>query len=93
MSVAIHTYINMSCYISKVPSELKEYLSQREVIDVVVEFKTGGLSVHEFLSHLKPLQPRFYSIASSPQVVSRWSAHCTTNVIVNPPPLVIDQKD
>ncbi|XP_078337816.1 NADPH oxidoreductase A-like isoform X1 [Crassostrea virginica] len=64
----------------QVSSELKEYLSQREVIDVVREFKTGGLSVHEFLSHLKPLQPRFYSIASSPQVDS--DTVCVTAAIV-----------
>ncbi|XP_048746472.2 NADPH oxidoreductase A-like [Ostrea edulis] len=51
-------------------SELREYLSQRELSDIVEEFEIRHLPVEKFLSHLKPLQPRYYSVSSSPQIDS-----------------------
>lgn len=67
--LAYSSYV-LKYLLSKVPSGVREYLSVREVLDVVEEFKVGPLPVDRFLSHLKPLQPRYYSISSSPQIVS-----------------------
>jgi NADPH-dependent sulfite reductase flavoprotein alpha-component len=45
-------------------SELKDWLWGRQLADVLREFPLS-CSAQEFLDHLKPLQPRLYSIASS----------------------------
>lgn len=63
--------------LSKVPSGVREFLSVREVLDVVKEFKVHRLPVDRFLSLLKPLQSRYYSISSSPHVVSTTVCVCT----------------
>lgn len=49
---------------------LVDYVSQREVIDVLKDFSTFTASVQDILGLLRPLQPRYYSIASSPVRVS-----------------------
>ncbi|MCE3203972.1 sulfite reductase subunit alpha [Paenibacillus sonchi] len=46
--------------------ELKQWLWGRQLIDVLQEFPVT-LSAQEFLEQLKPLQPRLYSISSSPK--------------------------
>ncbi len=43
---------------------LREYLEQRQIIDVVVEFP-GKLAAQDLVNCLRPLMPRLYSIASS----------------------------
>lgn len=65
---------------AEVPSGVREFLSVREVLDVVKEFKVHRLPVDRFLSHLKPLQPRYYSISSSPHVNS--NTVCVTAAVV-----------
>jgi sulfite reductase alpha subunit-like flavoprotein len=45
-------------------SELKDWLWGRQLADVIREFPLS-CSAQELLDHLKPLQPRLYSIASS----------------------------
>ncbi|XP_061189647.1 NADPH oxidoreductase A-like [Saccostrea echinata] len=61
-------------------SNIREYLLQREIIDILEEFKVDGLPVEKFLSLLKPLQPRYYSISSSPQ--SDSNTVCVTAAVV-----------
>ncbi|MCX8049264.1 MAG: assimilatory sulfite reductase (NADPH) flavoprotein subunit [Methylohalobius sp.] len=45
--------------------ELMEFTRGRWVIDLVHQFPVPGLSAQDFLSCLRPMQPRLYSIASS----------------------------
>ncbi len=52
--------------LSKKNQVLTDYLSDREVVDVLRDFTTFQCSVEELVSQLRPLQPRYYSIASSP---------------------------
>ena len=46
---------------------LEVFLGQREFIDLLEEFPGAKLTPQEFVSHLKRLMPRLYSIASSPR--------------------------
>ncbi|MBC8244934.1 MAG: hypothetical protein H8E20_11115 [Verrucomicrobia bacterium] len=46
---------------------LNDYLLGREVIDLLAEFPVPGLSAADFCGTLRKLQPRLYSIASSPK--------------------------
>lgn len=49
--------------------ELREsFLGQREYIDLLEEFPGARLTPQEFISHLRRLMPRLYSIASSPKM-------------------------
>ena len=43
-----------------------EYLSEREVVDVLEDFSSFTCSLVDILTQLRALQPRYYSIASSP---------------------------
>ena len=46
--------------------ELKLYLAERHIIDLLEEFPSARLSPQEFTTQLRRLVPRLYSIASSP---------------------------
>ena len=46
-------------------SALAVYLARRELLDVVADFPQRRPSAAEFLSTLRPIAPRFYSVASS----------------------------
>lgn len=73
-----------SCYLFRVPvlavawlqlskanKPLSDYVSKREVLDVLQDFSSAQCRPEGVLSQLRPLQPRYYSIASSPMNVSR----------------------
>ncbi|XP_053375393.1 NADPH oxidoreductase A-like [Mercenaria mercenaria] len=45
----------------------QNYLKEREVADILMDFKSHTLSVNKVLSCMKSLQPRYYSISSSPK--------------------------
>ena len=53
---------------------LQEYLQGREVADVLEDFHdvcgTDGVTYTDIVSNMRALQPRYYSISSSPLVVS-----------------------
>ena len=49
---------------------LSKYLWGREIVDVLRDFASVTFSPAEFVGHLRKLQPRLYSISSSPK------AHC-----------------
>ena len=46
--------------------ELERYLEPRHVIDVLTDFAFPRLPLEKLLRSLRPLQPRLYSISSSP---------------------------
>ncbi len=48
------------------PEELLAYLDQREFIDLLVEYPGAKFTAQAFVDQLRKLQPRLYSIASSP---------------------------
>lgn len=56
----------------KTNSRLQHYLSEREVIDVLEQFSdiARKINISDLLSQLKALLPRYYSVSSSPIVVS-----------------------
>lgn len=45
-------------------SALREYLAERQIIDVVLDYP-GSISAQQLVDSLRPLMPRLYSIASS----------------------------
>ena len=49
---------------------VQTYAKEKEVADVLLDFPSHRLSWKQFLVCLKPLQPRYYSISSSPKLVS-----------------------
>ncbi|MGV3771889.1 MAG: sulfite reductase subunit alpha [Verrucomicrobiales bacterium] len=49
-------------------SDLNEYLFGREIIDLLLEFPEARWEPGEFISVLRKLQPRLYSISSSPKM-------------------------
>lgn len=59
----------MSLQVSKANVVLSKYLTDHEVVDVLREFPSHSCAPKLFISLLKPLQPRYYSIASSPTQV------------------------
>lgn len=44
---------------------LQHYLSGREIVDVLADFRSVTFAPADFVAHLRPLRPRLYSIASS----------------------------
>ena len=63
-----------------VNGELKEFLWGREVIDLLLAYPSIRWSPAEFLLCLKKLQPRLYSISSSPKVHS-GQVHLTVSIV------------
>jgi len=61
-------------------TQLKSFVSQREIADLLVEHSSAKISATEFVSHLKKLAPRLYSIASSPAAHGR-SVHLTISIV------------
>jgi sulfite reductase (NADPH) flavoprotein alpha-component len=61
-------------------AELERYLFGREVIDLLLEFPLVKLSPAEFLAGLRKLQPRLYSISSSPKA-HPGEVHLTVAVV------------
>jgi hypothetical protein len=59
--------------ISKKNTLLHEYLYEREVVDVLEDYveTSSHISIVDILAQMKGLQPRYYSIASSPVIVSK----------------------
>ena len=53
---------------SKQNKPLQEYLHHREVVDVLNDFPKSArnLTIRNMLAHLRNLQPRYYSISSTP---------------------------
>jgi sulfite reductase (NADPH) flavoprotein alpha-component len=48
------------------PVRLKQYLVGKDIVDLLTDFPTKELSAETLLGILRPLQPRLYSISSSP---------------------------
>ncbi len=59
---------------------LREFLAGRDIIDVLQAYPVRGLKGTEFLSALRPLQPRLYSIASSYET-DPDTVHLTVGVV------------
>lgn len=59
---------------------LVEYLSQRHYVDVLGDFPSARLEPQAFVDHLRRLNPRLYSIASSPKV-AHGEVHLTVVVV------------
>jgi sulfite reductase (NADPH) flavoprotein alpha-component len=60
--------------------ELKNWLQGREVIDLLLEFPAAHLKPGEFVTLLKPLAPRLYSISSSPKA-HPGQLHLTVSIV------------
>src|SRR5690625_613301 len=61
-------------------AEMREYLFNREIVDLVEEFPSARFEPQEFAALLRRLMPRLYSVASS-QVVYPDEVHLTVAVI------------
>lgn len=70
----------LSFQTSKTNNLLQEYVQEREVADVLADFKSHTLPCSQVLNCLKSLQPRYYSISSSPKKSS--NVVCITAAVV-----------
>jgi sulfite reductase (NADPH) flavoprotein alpha-component len=61
-------------------TKLSEYIVGRDVIDLVTEFPTDGLTADGLAAILRKLPPRLYSIASSPKA-HPGEVHLTVGVV------------
>lgn len=61
-------------------SDLENFLRGRDVLDVLQEFSAAKFTPGEFVSVLRKLQPRLYSVASSQKVVGE-SVHLTVAMV------------
>jgi sulfite reductase (NADPH) flavoprotein alpha-component len=59
----------------------RDFLRAHHVIDIVRAFPVGGLAAEALLVGLRPLQPRLYSIASSPAETPRRAAITTSTLV------------
>ena len=60
--------------------ERNAFLRAHQIIDIVRDFPVTGLDPQAFVAGLRPLQPRLYSIASSP-AASFDEAHLTVSTV------------
>lgn len=61
-------------------NELENYLWGRRIVDALYEYSDARFSADELLANLKPLQPRLYSISSSP-LAHPGEVHITVAVV------------
>jgi sulfite reductase (NADPH) flavoprotein alpha-component len=61
------------------PAELRDYLADRQIIDVIRDFPTK-LEAQQLVDALRPISPRLYSIASSQAEVEE-EVHLTVAVV------------
>ena len=61
-------------------ADLDHYLCGREIIDFLVQFPKAKFAPDEFVALLRKLQPRLYSISSSPRA-HPGEAHLTVGVV------------
>ena len=61
------------------PDKLQKYLHGRDVVDLLTDFPTK-VSADDLIKFLKPLQPRYYSISSSP-LACPGEVHLTVGVV------------
>ena len=61
------------------PSDLKAYMEGRDIIDLMQDFPIEA-SAGEWILILRPLQPRYYSISSSPKA-NPGELHLTVGVV------------
>jgi len=61
-------------------TSLEEYIWGRDVLDPLLEFTAAKFTPEEFVSYLRKLQPRLYSIASSRKVVGE-NVHLTVAIV------------
>ncbi|MBV8214490.1 MAG: sulfite reductase subunit alpha [Verrucomicrobia bacterium] len=61
-------------------NQLKSFVSQREIVDLLLEHSSTKINASEFVSHLRKLAPRLYSIASSPAAHGH-SVHLTISIV------------
>jgi sulfite reductase (NADPH) flavoprotein alpha-component len=62
------------------PEELQAYLEEREFLDIIEEYPSVRFGPNAFLDLFRKLQPRLYSIASSP-VLYPHEIHLTVAVV------------
>jgi sulfite reductase (NADPH) flavoprotein alpha-component len=62
------------------PEELHAYLDQREFVDLLIEYPGAKFSPQAWVDQLRKLQPRLYSIASSP-VLHPHEIHLTVAIV------------
>lgn len=60
--------------------ELQEWMYDRDLLDLITDFPVGGLDVADLIAALRKLQPRLYSIASSP-LVDAEEVHLTVAAV------------
>jgi sulfite reductase (NADPH) flavoprotein alpha-component len=59
---------------------LAAYLKEREIVDVIQEYRSATLTPAGFLNQLKPLLPRYYSISST-QLMDKQKVSITVAVV------------
>lgn len=61
-------------------TKLANYTEGRDIVDLLADFPLEDLTPSDFLSVLRPLQPRYYSISSSP-LETPGEMHLTVGVV------------